>query len=190
MYEIKKGALGRLVNSSKKRVDNKHKKLEKMASVFIHQTCQVMYNSETAIAAHRESLNRKSIEGKRINKEALNFDFQSHCFFCNKSLIHDAKKLIQSVENNDTRDNILKCIQEKNKSDEISKKIFARLKNVPNLVAVKAHYHSNCMSSFYYERSSAKGGRPASENTKDFISYLVNHINNNEQVNVNFLSMK
>lgn len=54
-----------------------------------------------------------------------------------------------------------------------------RLKNVPDLIAVKAIYHSNCMSTFYSENPTQNIGRPASENTKGFIKFIINYITNN-----------
>lgn len=51
---------------------------------------------------------------------------------------------------------------------------------MPDLVAVKAHYHNACMANFYNKRTERKRGRSACENTKNFISYLINYIVDNE----------
>lgn len=178
--EIKKTALNRLVGSSKKRIDNKYKKFETMTSAFIHRTCQSQYNNETAIAVFCSSRSRKSKEGKEINKDALRFNFQSHCFFCGEFFGNISKDKISSVQRNDTRDNILQYIQKQSTLSDFDKNISARLRNVPDLVAVKAHYHSACMSAFYSKRTERKRGRSACENTNNFINYLINYIVENE----------
>lgn len=64
VYEIKKAALIRLLGSSKKRIDNKYKKIETLTSAFIHRTRQCQYNDKTAIATFLRSRHRKSKEGK------------------------------------------------------------------------------------------------------------------------------
>lgn len=51
---------------------------------------------------------------------------------------------------------------------------------MPDLVAVKAHYHTACMANFYNKRTERKRGRSACENTKNFINYLINYIVDNE----------
>lgn len=70
-----------------------------------------------------------------MNLEAVAFDFRSHCIFCGGSYSNTLKKEIGSVTSDDTKQNILQNIQKK-KTDNISKAIVARFKNVPDLVAV------------------------------------------------------
>lgn len=138
VYEIKKSALNRLVASSKKRVDNKYKKFGTLTSAFIHRTCQTYYNDEAAIATFCSSRRKKSQERKEINKDALTFNFQSHCFLCGGFFGNISKDKISTVLSNDTRDNILQHIQKQNTLNDFDKNISARLRNVPDLVAVKA----------------------------------------------------
>lgn len=113
--EIKKTAFNPLVEISilfmldMKRIDNKYKKIENMTSAFIHRTCQTTYNKETAIAAFCSSRSRKSKESKE-NKNALRFNFHSHCFLWGESYGNISKEKNSSVKSNDTRDNILQYI--------------------------------------------------------------------------------
>ncbi|KAJ8705239.1 hypothetical protein PYW07_011066 [Mythimna separata] len=144
VYEIKKTALNRLVASSKKRIDNRYKKFETLTSALIHRTCQSHYNDETAIATFCSSRRKKSQEGKQINKDALIFNFQSHCFLCGGFFGNISKDKISSVQNNDTRENILQHIKKQNTINDFDKNILARLRNVPDLVAIEAHYHTVC----------------------------------------------
>lgn len=51
---------------------------------------------------------------------------------------------------------------------------------MPDLVAVKAHYHTVCMANFYNNRTERKRGRSACENTKSFTNHLINYIVDNE----------
>lgn len=76
-----------------------------MTTAFIHRTCQTQYNEETAITAFCSSRSRKSKEGKEINKDALGFNFQSHC--CAEFFGNIPQEKISSVHSNDTRNNIL-----------------------------------------------------------------------------------
>lgn len=46
---------------------------------------------------------------------------------------------------------------------------------MPDLVAVKAHYHTACMSAFYNKRTERKRGRSACENTNNLINYIVDN---------------
>lgn len=180
VYEIKEAALNRLVVTSKKRIDNKYKKIETLTSAFNHRSCQSQYNDETAIATFCSSRQKKAKEGKEVIKDTLGFNFESHCFLCGGFLGNISKEKKSSVQSNDTRDNILQYILKQNTLNDFDKKNSARLKNVPDLVAVKAHYHTACMANFYNKRTERKRGRSACENTKNFINYLINYIVDNE----------
>lgn len=63
--------------------------------------------------------------------------------------------------------------------DKIDKAMLARLKTVHDLTEVNAKYHSKCMALFYKERLTETPGCSSSENTKGFIRYIIDHINNN-----------
>lgn len=179
VYAIKKAALNRLVVSSKKRIDNKYKKFETLTSAFIHRSCQSQYNDDTAIATFCSSRYKKAKEGKEVIKDALGFNFESHCFICGGFFGNISKEKISCVQGNDTRDNILQYIHKQHTLNDFDKKISARLHNVPDLLAVKAHYHTACMATFYNKRTEKKRGRSACENTKNFINYLINYIVDN-----------
>lgn len=158
VYAIKKAALNRLVVSSKKRIDNKYKKFETLTSAFIHRSCQSQYNDDTAIATFCSSRYKKAKEGKEVIKDALGFNFESHCFICGGFFGNISKEKISCVQGNDTRDNILQYIHKQHTLNDFDKKISARLHNVPDLLAVKAHYHTACMATFYNKRTEKKKG--------------------------------
>lgn len=180
MYEIKEQAINRLVESSKRRIDNKYKVLQKLTSAFVHRGCQSTYNNERSISTYISSKQRNSTNKKIYIKEALTFDFHTHCLFCGKSFSNCLSKDIRCVTSEDTKRNILQRIKEENKSDDFSKNIAARLKNVHNLIEVKARYHCFCIANFYRSRTSTNVGRPVSETTKNFVDFLINYIHNNE----------
>lgn len=180
LCNIKSRGLERLVESSKKRNDNKYKKFEKATSAFIHKNCQSSYNNETMINSARASKQRKSVESRAISKSALTFDFENNCFFCGGSCSRCNKEQVRVVTNEKTRTNVIEIIENRKSSDNLSKSILARLKSVSDLVGLKAQYHSACCANFYTERATTNIGRPASENTKNFIEFVINYIEKNK----------
>lgn len=66
--EIQKAAINNLVESSKKRCDQKYKKFQKLNTATIHRACQDNYNRESAIKSYLQSRHRKSVDVKQILK--------------------------------------------------------------------------------------------------------------------------
>ena len=100
---LKELGLNTLVASSRLRFDNKHKKFEKMSSAYVHKGCQKRYNRQSCIDVARQSLHKKSNEGKDIIKEAKDFNFSVCCFFCGNDCSHDNKNLLRTVSNTSTK---------------------------------------------------------------------------------------
>ncbi|KAJ8708201.1 hypothetical protein PYW07_010326 [Mythimna separata] len=146
VYEIKKTALNRLVASSKKRIDNRYKKFVTLTSALIHRTCQSHYNDETAIATFCSSRRKKSQEGKQINLirtllylifNLIAFSAVGFSVIFLKIKFHQFKITIQEKI-------YYSILKKQNTINDFNKNILARLRNVPDLVAIEAHYHTVC----------------------------------------------
>lgn len=180
---IYKAALNTLIESSKRRRDNrKHESWAKLDSATVHKSCSKWYNSEAAINIAAAAFAQKGIEGRMIKKKGINFDFDKYCFFCG-DLCEPGKQTIKLVKSDETRVKIISSIKERQQSEKNNdtyKKILARLEHVKDLTKVHGRYHSKCMSEFYVNRPSSQKGRPTSENTLDFIQHTINFIQNHD----------
>lgn len=173
LIEIKQKAIGSLCEASKKKMLQKIPHLpEKLASVYIHATCQVSYKRESSINDARTFFGRTCSEGKKIDKIAMTFDFSSLCFFCEKNLQSHEEK-VHFVKSTDTKEKIIEKIQDRQRLDVSDKAHLARLDSVPNLASVNARYHSACMAKFYTNRATLTIGRPCSGNTKNFVEQVI-----------------
>lgn len=78
---IQRQALTKLIESSKKRRDQKYRTWENLNSATIHRKCSDLYNRDSAIATAAADVQEKVTVSKNIFKNASTFDFQSLCFF-------------------------------------------------------------------------------------------------------------
>lgn len=90
---IKQTAINRLVDSSKKRLDNKFKVFEKLTSAWAHNACLSSYNSDSKIESARRSFAESIAKGKEIRRSALTFDYKNFCFYCGGSFAHKSAQL-------------------------------------------------------------------------------------------------
>lgn len=179
LYEIKATAINRVVESSKKRFDHKHKKIEKLTSAHIHRKCQAFYNRQSSIEEYLKTKPKKLSEAKQIIKDAQKFNFASLCFFCGK-VCNKYRHEMRFVTNACTKQNIIGVAELRKASDIQCKNVLARLNTVQDLSAENARYHTDCMATFYRDSVTANVGRPASQSTKDFIEHIIQYIKSNK----------
>jgi len=74
--------------------------------------------------------------------------------------------------------------QEKDNID-YDEALEARVQNV-ELVNAKARYHQSCLKNFYYPLKSDIVGRPLSESSNDVIQFIIDYIEENENVECQF----
>lgn len=179
LKKIGKVAISNLIQTCKRRRSNEHKKWSKLSSALIHNSCSTKYHRESGIAAAAADYSKKAVEGKAIAKEALHFDFKTRCLFCG-DVCYPWREEIKHVTKDETRDNILSALKERDKSDKFNKSLLKRIENVVDLTKVQAQYHSSCMAKFYTPRQSHQIGRPPLESTVAFVQHAISYMENLE----------
>lgn len=94
---IQEIAINKLIDSSKRRRDQKLKKWIKMTSASVHKRCSDTYIRDSAINSAAAEYSKKCIQGKNIVKNALHFDFETLCFLCGGTC-NDTKQTVKMVK--------------------------------------------------------------------------------------------
>lgn len=171
LREVKPRGIQTLTESSKQRCDKKYYNFENLPSVFVHKSCQAKYNDPKAIKLYKTEFSQKVTEGKRRSKEAREFNFETHCFFCGE-MCYSFRKEVCTVSSASTKENIIKEINKRKDSND--KDLLSRLSCTANILNGK--YHKSCMANFYLKNCSNRNV----ENTKNILDFLVQYIQNNE----------
>lgn len=181
LVTIHEVSIKNLIDSSKQRADGKFSKWSDLKIAPIHESCRVSYNRESAIKTAVQEHANKCVEGKKIMKHALEFDYGRLCIFCGETC-NKYKQNIKIVKKDSTKDSIITKLAEKVRENQLSdsfiKNLSARLNSVNSLVNVEARYHNKCMSNFFDVRISDQVGRPPSESTTEFMNHIVAYIEN------------
>lgn len=112
----------KLVESSMKRLDLKFKVIQKQEPIIVHKNCRTTYNRQSVIDKCRQSITRKSLDGKKILKDGKSFDFSTHCLFCSNDCTHEPKKNLRTTSNDSTKDNLVNyLVKDKKKKMKIKK---------------------------------------------------------------------
>lgn len=177
LIQIKQRAIDGLIDSSKKRRDQRYKTFGKYNVASIHDSCRKNYNRSTSIEAAVNLDGRRKSAGKKLVSEAQKFNFDSQCIFCASAC--DEKEEFRVMQKDETKEKILNELQVKDKTD-YNKQILARL----NLLgkkenATRGRYHKRCMNNFYTCSFSTNVGRPSSAVTVNFIKHCIDFIRKN-----------
>lgn len=112
LRKIERTALDNLIQSSKRRKDQKYRTWSTFSSAFVHKSCSTKYNRTTNVQQAVGEQSKKSIDGKNIVKSAAQFNFKSNCFICGEYCDKKSKK-ISMVTKTDTKDKIIAKLAEK-----------------------------------------------------------------------------
>ncbi|CAH4029598.1 unnamed protein product [Pieris brassicae] len=161
-----------LIDASVARSDEFADYLRSQKSVTIHVDCRKSYTRKTSISASKRqreeeqaSTSKVSPPHTRARISESSFCFKNHCLFCGDEADEEAEKKkvkiyrrkIHKVSTLTFKDSILKLA--KDRSDDVSKAVFARINFQYDLVAADAKYHDSCYKSFLRPNTGGKIGR-------------------------------
>lgn len=182
--QVSKG-LDTILQSSFKRNDGVHKKIEGKQSIKVHKKCRKDYTRPSSIAAAvlsskvSDTFLPSTSTRQSVGEE---FDFKTNCFICGNSALvtsktpADRRKDIRVVATLEIKKSFLEKCDER--GDGWGEKVKARLLNVSDLVAPEARYHKACHKTF---SSSEVGpvGRPATAESR--FSKLCDYIDHSDE---------
>lgn len=186
---IKSTAIQTLIESSKKRRDNKYKLWSRLTSAYVHTTCSKTYNKESSIQSAISTGSKRAKEGKKIIKNAREFDFTVNCFICGEICDYKHQKICL-VKTPEIAVTIKDKLNEKKLTDTFHKNLSTRLVNNRDLVSAQARYHRHCLPQFSNKRSSDQTGRPRSESTQDFLNFMIEYFENNREIQYSLNEIK
>lgn len=182
-----------LIDASVARSDEFADYLRSQKSVTIHVDCRKSYTRKTSISASKRqreeeqaSTSKVSPPHTRARISESSFCFKNHCLFCGDEADEEAEKKkvkiyrrkIHKVSTLTFKDSILKLA--KDRSDDVSKAVFARINFQYDLVAADAKYHDSCYKSFLRPNTGGKIGRPQSEVINSAMEEIFNYIESSD----------
>ncbi|CAH2237338.1 jg3546 [Pararge aegeria aegeria] len=182
-----------LIDASVARSDEFADYLRSQKSVTIHVDCRKSYTRKTSISASKRqreeeqaSTSKVSPPHTRARISESSFCFKNNCLFCGDEADEEAEKKkvkiyrrkIHKVSTLTFKDSILKLA--KDRSDDVSKAVFARINFQYDLVAADAKYHDSCYKSFLRPNTGGKIGRPQSEAINSAMEEIFNFIESSD----------
>lgn len=177
--DIDKAKINTLINSSKKRCDNKYFKFLSCTQLTVHKSCFNHYNEHSRIETARKKNVKKINVSRQSNVHCNNETVKDCCFFCYRT----SKVSIRKVLNQQTIDNIIDEINSKPLTTH-SRNLLARLCNfsaITNYNDVNIWYHTACFSSFYSFRTHDSVGRPVTENMSELLEFIIDTITGSDE---------
>lgn len=176
---VKRG-LKKIIESSLKRNDGIHEKLEGKTEIRVHSECRHNYTRDTSIKAavaarkHEDISWGASTSSTALRSTCQKFDFITNCFICGNKALVDLKTVlhrrenVHKVETLKMKQSFLKKCDDRN--DDWGERVKARLLSVSDLVAAEARYHRNCFRDFS-RTATCQGyvGRPKSTERDSFL---------------------
>ncbi|CAH2089718.1 unnamed protein product [Euphydryas editha] len=194
IYVAKKRAVRTLLTVSEKRGHVDHQRmLESVESVSVHRACYKNYANErlaSFVARRTKSVSEEQEpepepEPKQQQQLEDRFDFKNKCLFCGvpfsdqtKTPMH-RRHAIRTVREKSMKDNVLKYLLGRN--DEFAASIVKRVCSVPDLIAVEARYHRECMHRVYnpVPEEGAKRGRPTGNKVDEAMEGIYSFLKEN-----------
>ena len=113
------------------------------SDVYIHNDCRKKITRK-----RKRNSDADAPVQKDLRSSSATFDWKTCCFFCTKPVDyrHLLRKPIRTVETLEMKDKVF-ALAEKRK-DEWGNKVYFRLQDCIDLVAVEAVYHRDCFNAF------------------------------------------
>ncbi|PZC75227.1 hypothetical protein B5X24_HaOG206534 [Helicoverpa armigera] len=164
-----------LIEASVARGDEFTEFLRNEKSVIIHVDCRKSYTRKTSIAVVKRQREEEKASISKISpprtrtRVSESFCFKNYCLFCGneaneeteKKKAQHLRKKIYNVTTFNFKESLLKLV--KDRSDDVSKAVFARINFEYDLIAAEAKYHDSCYKFFLKPTTGGKIGRPQDE---------------------------
>lgn len=159
VVNVKQKGLKTLIESSKKKEDNKWIEWEKKDEILFHVKCRKRYAVSTSkFAAKKKKLNTLDSEQTSSASGNSKFPFDVKCFLCSELWTKYKKVHRRTVTTNMMKYSLLGICEARN--DDWGNSVRAIIESVPSLVTATARYHIGCYTRFTCPISGNRPGRP------------------------------
>ncbi|XP_055839711.1 uncharacterized protein LOC129907479 [Episyrphus balteatus] len=115
-----------------------------VSEIKLHIACYKNYSNPKILKNLQSRRSRDCVNAEDI----LNtFNFMENCFVCGKKITYESARPNSLVTKPCFQVTIMNALT--NCKDELGKQIFDRIKDVPDLIAVGARYHRDCVKLLY-----------------------------------------